>query len=129
MGCPSACTRFRGNGRFLPQMATWFWQSIIAAATGGAPNSLEAFSATGETGKSRILKRVLTGQSPKELRTMYGSDQYVMQYDNELGPPWRSQDTWIKVSYPFFHADRIRTPTLFMGGQRDFNVPIVGSEQ
>jgi len=33
------------------------------------------------------------------------------------------------VSYPFLHADRIRTPTLFMGGEKDFNVPIMGSEQ
>ena len=35
----------------------------------------------------------------------------------------------MKVSYPFFHADRIKTPTLFMGGEKDFNVPIVGGEQ
>jgi dipeptidyl aminopeptidase/acylaminoacyl peptidase len=61
--------------------------------------------------------------------SMYGSDEYVVQYNNELGPPWKSLDTWIKVSYPFFHADRIHTPTLFMGGQADFNVPVAGSEQ
>jgi dipeptidyl aminopeptidase/acylaminoacyl peptidase len=36
---------------------------------------------------------------------------------------------WLKVSYPFFHADRIHTPTLFMGGDKDFNVPIAGGEQ
>ncbi len=36
---------------------------------------------------------------------------------------------WLKVSYPFFHADRIRTPTLFLGGTEDFNVPIAGGEQ
>ena len=34
-----------------------------------------------------------------------------------------------KVSYPFFHADRIHTPTLFLGGTKDFNVPINGGEQ
>ena len=33
------------------------------------------------------------------------------------------------MSYPFFHADRIKTPTLFMGGDKDFNVPIAGVEQ
>jgi len=33
------------------------------------------------------------------------------------------------VSYPFFHADRIQTPTLFLGGEKDFNVPIAGGEQ
>jgi dipeptidyl aminopeptidase/acylaminoacyl peptidase len=60
---------------------------------------------------------------------MYGTDQYVAQYNLELGPPWKAQDTWIRLSYPFFHADRITTPTLFMGGASDFNVPIIGGEQ
>ena len=35
----------------------------------------------------------------------------------------------MKVSYPFFHADRIKTPTLFMSGEKDFNVPTAGSER
>ena len=61
--------------------------------------------------------------------TMYGVDEYITQYENELGPPWKSQDLWIKLSYPFFHADRIHTPTLFLGGEKDFNVPLVGGEQ
>jgi dipeptidyl aminopeptidase/acylaminoacyl peptidase len=33
------------------------------------------------------------------------------------------------VSYPFFHADRIVTPTLFLCGEKDFNVPLLNSEQ
>ena len=45
------------------------------------------------------------------------------------GPPWKNIELWIKYSYPFFKANRITTPTLFMGGQNDFNVPILGSEQ
>lgn len=61
--------------------------------------------------------------------SMYGVDQYVTQYEQELGLPWKNPEAWLKVSYPFFHADRIRTPTLFMGGESDFNVPIVGGEQ
>ncbi|HET7550519.1 MAG TPA: S9 family peptidase [Gemmatimonadaceae bacterium] len=60
---------------------------------------------------------------------MYGVDEYVTQYDAELGQPWKNQEAWLKVSYPFFHADRIVTPTLFMGGDKDFNVPLVGGEQ
>jgi dipeptidyl aminopeptidase/acylaminoacyl peptidase len=54
---------------------------------------------------------------------------YVQQYEHELGPPWKAPELWIKLSYPFFHADRIRTPTLFLSGERDFNVPLLGSEQ
>jgi hypothetical protein len=38
-------------------------------------------------------------------------------------------ELWIRFSYPFFKAARIKTPTLFLGGQDDFNVPILGGEQ
>ena len=38
-------------------------------------------------------------------------------------------DKWLKVSTAFFHADRIKTPTLFLGGSADWNVPVIGGEQ
>jgi dipeptidyl aminopeptidase/acylaminoacyl peptidase len=60
---------------------------------------------------------------------IYGIDQYITQYAAELGHPWENPELYIKLSYPFFHADRIKTPTLFLGGEKDFNVPIAGSEQ
>jgi dipeptidyl aminopeptidase/acylaminoacyl peptidase len=60
---------------------------------------------------------------------MYGTDQYILQYEQELGPPWKGLEPWLKVSAAFLHADRIKTPTLFMCGEKDFNVPIAGSEQ
>jgi dipeptidyl aminopeptidase/acylaminoacyl peptidase len=75
------------------------------------------------------FKAAVSGAGSSMQFTMYGVDQYIVQYDNEIGPPWKSPDTWMKVSYPFFHADRIKTPTLFMGGEKDFNVPIAGGEQ
>jgi len=34
-----------------------------------------------------------------------------------------------RLSVPFLHADRIKTPTLFLCGEKDFNVPVAGSEQ
>lgn len=75
------------------------------------------------------FKAAISGAGSANQLTMYGSDMYIVQYDNELGPPWRSPETWMKVSYPFFKADRIHTPTLFLGGEKDFNVPIAGGEQ
>ncbi len=60
---------------------------------------------------------------------LYGIDEYILQYDNELGPPWKNLQKYIQVGYPFLHADRIHTPTLFMGGTSDFNVPLNGGEQ
>lgn len=75
------------------------------------------------------FKAAVSGAGSSMQFTMYGLDQYVVQYDVELGQPWKSPEAWMKVSYPFFHADRIKTPTLFMGGEKDFNVPIAGGEQ
>jgi dipeptidyl aminopeptidase/acylaminoacyl peptidase len=75
------------------------------------------------------FKAAISGAGLANALALFGTDQYILQYNNELGPPWKSPEAWMKVSYPFFHADRIKTPTLFMGGQSDFNVPIIGSEQ
>ena len=33
------------------------------------------------------------------------------------------------MSYPFLNAEKIKTPTLFLAGEKDFNVPAIGSEQ
>jgi dipeptidyl aminopeptidase/acylaminoacyl peptidase len=75
------------------------------------------------------FKAGTSGAGSSNQISMYGTDQYIHQYDNELGQPWKNQDLWLKVSYPFFKADRIHTPTLFMCGEKDFNVPLLGSEQ
>ena len=75
------------------------------------------------------FKAAASGAGSSLQITMYGSDQYINQYETELGLPWKNTDKWLKVSYPFLKADRIKTPTLFMGGEKDFNVPIAGSEQ
>jgi dipeptidyl aminopeptidase/acylaminoacyl peptidase len=75
------------------------------------------------------FKAAMSGAGIGNELGMYGADQYVRQYNNEIGPPWKNLDLWIKLSYPFYHADRIKTPTLYMGGRSDFNVPIIGGEQ
>ncbi|HEY9448827.1 MAG TPA: S9 family peptidase, partial [Gemmatimonadaceae bacterium] len=75
------------------------------------------------------FRAAVSGAGSSMQLGMYGVDEYVAQYDAEIGQPWKNQEAWIRVSYPFLHADRIATPTLFMGGDKDFNVPLVGSEQ
>lgn len=75
------------------------------------------------------FKAAVSGAGSALQLSMYGVDQYVTQYETELGVPWKNADKWIKLSYPFFHADKIKTPTLFMASQNDFNVPTVGAEQ
>jgi dipeptidyl aminopeptidase/acylaminoacyl peptidase len=77
----------------------------------------------------RRFKVAICGAGSGNQLSTYGTDEYILQYNNELGAPWSNTALWLKVSYPFFHADRIRTPTLFLGGDKDFNVPIIGGEQ
>jgi dipeptidyl aminopeptidase/acylaminoacyl peptidase len=75
------------------------------------------------------FKGASSGAGMGNLLGFYGIDEYILQYENELGPPWKNLEPYIKLSYPFLHADRIKTPTLFMGGDKDFNVPLAGGEQ
>jgi dipeptidyl aminopeptidase/acylaminoacyl peptidase len=77
------------------------------------------------------FKAATSGAGTAFTVAFYGTDQYIIQYDYEIGPPWdpKAWETYQKISYPFLHADRIQTPTLFLGGERDFNVPVQGSQQ
>ena len=76
------------------------------------------------------FKGAISGAGSAAPLSFYGSDQYVLQYDNELGVPWKARDLYLKLSYPLLEADkRMHTPTLYMGGTNDFNVPIIGGEQ
>jgi dipeptidyl aminopeptidase/acylaminoacyl peptidase len=76
------------------------------------------------------FKAAISGAGVAAPMSFYGADQYILQYDNELGPPWKNAQLYLKLSYPFLEADkRIHTPTLFMGGTSDMNVPILGGEQ
>jgi dipeptidyl aminopeptidase/acylaminoacyl peptidase len=81
--------------------------------------------------RDQRFKAAVSGAGVALVMSLYGVDQYILQYDNELGHPWKSAnaDKWMRSSYPFFNADKIKTPTLFMGGEKDFNVPIAGGEQ
>lgn len=75
------------------------------------------------------FKAAISGAGSALTYAMFGVDEYVTQYVLELGPPWKNPELWSKLSYPFLHADRIRTPTLFLGGAQDFNVPLIGGEE
>jgi dipeptidyl aminopeptidase/acylaminoacyl peptidase len=77
------------------------------------------------------FKAATSGAGTAFTVAFYGTDQYIIQYDYEIGPPWTKAgwDTYVKISYPFLHADRIKTPTMFLGGERDFNVPVQGGQQ
>src|SRR5258706_12169995 len=77
------------------------------------------------------FKAATSGAGTAFTVAFYGTDQYIIQYDYEIGPPWdpKAWETYQKISYPFLHADRITTPTLFLDRERDFNVPVHGGQQ
>lgn len=76
------------------------------------------------------FKAAISGAGVAAPMSFYGVDQYVLQYDNELGPPWKNLPLYIRMSYPFLEVDkRIHTPMMFMGGTSDMNVPLIGGEQ
>lgn len=75
------------------------------------------------------FKAAASGAGVSLIMSLYGVDQYILQYENELGAPWKNLDRYLKLSYPFLQIEKIKTPTLFLVGEKDFNVPAVGSEQ
>lgn len=75
------------------------------------------------------FKAAASGAGVSMQLSNYGVDQYILQNENELGLPWEGIEKYLKVGFPFLHANRIKTPTLFMVGEKDFNVPANGTEQ
>ncbi len=79
--------------------------------------------------RDRRFKAAISGAGQGNALMGYGTDMYALEYELELGKPWANFDAWKRVSQPFLRADRIVTPTLFVCGQEDWNVPLVNSEQ
>ena len=78
--------------------------------------------------KTDRFKGAVTGASEVLFRSNYGHDHYQLQWEKELGLPWENAQAWERIS-PFNDVASITTPTLIMGGEKDWNVPILNSEQ
>jgi dipeptidyl aminopeptidase/acylaminoacyl peptidase len=74
------------------------------------------------------FKAAITGASEVLYSANYGHDHYQKLWELELGLPWENRALYDKLS-PFYKVTSIATPTLIMGGQIDWNVPIINSEQ
>ncbi|HKW35673.1 MAG TPA: S9 family peptidase [Candidatus Acidoferrum sp.] len=78
--------------------------------------------------QTKRFKAAVSGAGVALVTSFYGHDHYQRDYDIELGYPWEHKEAWERIS-PFYRVGDITTPTLFMGGDLDSNVPILGGEQ
>lgn len=78
--------------------------------------------------KSTRFKAAISGASEANYFADYGTDHYQYEWETELGLPWKNQELWTRLS-PFFHVENVATPTLFLCGSDDYNVPLLNSEQ
>jgi len=78
--------------------------------------------------KTERFKGAITGASEVLYRSNYGHDHYQRDWIKELGLPWKNAETWERIS-PFNDVENIVTPTLIMCGEKDWNVPVLNSEQ
>jgi dipeptidyl aminopeptidase/acylaminoacyl peptidase len=78
--------------------------------------------------KTTRFAGAITGASEVLYVANYGHDHYQQEWEGELGLPWKTRALWERLS-PFNSVEKIVTPTLIMGGDVDWNVPIQNSEQ
>lgn len=78
--------------------------------------------------RTERFKGAISGASLGLVPAMYGHDHYQLHYEIELGLPWKNRAVWDKLS-PFWNVEKITTPTLWICGEKDWNVPVHNSEQ
>jgi dipeptidyl aminopeptidase/acylaminoacyl peptidase len=80
--------------------------------------------------KTDRFEAAITGASDAFYVSSYGHDMYQRWWDLELGQPWEPEDREIyERMSPFNDVENVTTPTMVVGGQIDWNVPIQNSEQ
>jgi dipeptidyl aminopeptidase/acylaminoacyl peptidase len=80
--------------------------------------------------KTGRFKAAATGASATLYAVNYGHDMYIRWWEQELGFPWdpEAREHYERMS-PFNKVRNVTTPTLVLGGEIDWNVPIINSEQ
>ena len=74
------------------------------------------------------FKAACTGASTFIYISNYGHDQYQRWWEFEMGLPWENREMWEEME-PFNRVENITTPTLILCGEKDWNVPVINSEQ
>ncbi len=69
------------------------------------------------------FKAAASGAGHSYIVANYGHDIYQKWYNWELGPPWENREKYDRLS-PLLQAGKVTTPTIFLGGREDWNVPL-----
>lgn len=73
------------------------------------------------------FKAAASGAGHSLIAANFGHDMYQQWYSWELGPPWEDRAAYDRLS-PLLRVANVSTPTLFMGGAVDWNVPLLNAE-
>jgi dipeptidyl aminopeptidase/acylaminoacyl peptidase len=73
------------------------------------------------------FKAAASGAGHSYIAANYGHDIYQKWYNWELGPPWENREKYDRLS-PLLQAGKVTTPTIFLGGREDWNVPLLNAE-
>jgi dipeptidyl aminopeptidase/acylaminoacyl peptidase len=73
------------------------------------------------------FKAAVSGAGHSLIMANFGPDKWLGWYMWELGAPWQNREAYEKLS-PLYGAGYVETPTLFLSGDNDWNVPILNSE-
>lgn len=68
-----------------------------------------------------------SGAGHSLIEANFGHDMYQQWYIWELGPPWENRERYDALS-PLLRAGSVETPTIFLGGRIDWNVPVLNAE-
>lgn len=77
--------------------------------------------------RTQRFKAAASGAGHSLIYANYGHDIYQKWYSWELGVPWENADKYERLS-PLMHAGSVQTPTIFLGGREDWNVPVLNAE-
>jgi dipeptidyl aminopeptidase/acylaminoacyl peptidase len=73
------------------------------------------------------FKAAASGAGHSLIAANYGHDIYQKWYNWELGAPWENAEKYARLS-PLLQAGKVQTPTIFLGGRNDWNVPVLNAE-
>jgi dipeptidyl aminopeptidase/acylaminoacyl peptidase len=77
--------------------------------------------------RTNRFKAAASGAGHSLIYANYGHDIYQKWYSWELGVPWENADAYARLS-PLMQAGAVQTPTIFLGGREDWNVPVLNAE-